>query len=60
VVADGDGVELATLQVGYPAAGASGAAAEKSLIFIHDGGGVGVYFWLAAPRDQSVVGVTVQ
>ncbi|TNN48240.1 hypothetical protein EYF80_041554 [Liparis tanakae] len=48
------------LTVGYPAAGVGGAAAEKSLIFIHDGSGVGVYFWLAAPRDQSVVGVTVQ
>lgn len=60
VVADSDGVEMATLQVGYPAAGARGAAAEKSLIFIHDGGGVGVNSGLATPRNQSLIGCTVQ
>lgn len=40
MVADGDGVQLATFQVGYAAAGVDGAAAEKSLIFIRDDGGV--------------------
>lgn len=60
VVADSDSVAEVALQVGYPAAGVSGAAAEKSLIFIHDGGGVGVYSGLATPRNQSLVGCTVQ
>ena len=40
MVADGDGVDLATFQVGHPAAGVGGAAAEEPLIFILDGGGV--------------------
>ncbi len=49
VVADSDSVELATFQVLYPAAGVSGAAAEKSLIFIHNAGGVGVHSGLSMP-----------
>lgn len=49
VLADADSVELATFQVGYPAACIGGTAAEKSLIFIYDGGGVGIFFALATP-----------
>lgn len=60
VVADSDGVEPATFQVGHPAACVSGAAAEESLFFIHDGGRVGVHSWLATPRNQSLIGRTVQ
>lgn len=60
MVADGDSVELATFQVRYPAGGIGGAAAEKSLIFIHNGGGEGVYLRLATPRNQSLIGSTVQ
>lgn len=60
MVTDGDSVELATFQVGYAAACISGAAAEKSLFFVHDGGGVGVHSGLATPRNQSLIGCTVQ
>lgn len=60
MVADSYCVELATFKVGYPAAGVCGAAAEESLIFIHDGGGVGVHSGLAMPRNQSLIGCTVQ
>lgn len=60
VVADSDSVEPATFQVGHPAACVSGAAAEKSLFFVHDGGRVGVHSWLATPRNQSLIGCTVQ
>lgn len=60
MVADSDSVELATFQVLYPAAGVSGAAAEKSLIFIHNAGSVGVHSGLSMPRNQSLIGCTVQ
>lgn len=60
MVADSDSVELATFQVLYPAAGVSGAAAEKSLIFIHNAGCVGVHSGLSMPRNQSLIGCTVQ
>lgn len=49
MVTDSDGVELATFQVGDGAAGIGGAAAEKPLLFVHNGGGVGVHLWLTAP-----------
>lgn len=49
VVGDGDGVELPALQVGHPAAGIGGAAAQQSLLFIHDGGRVGVHVRRAHP-----------
>lgn len=60
MVTDSDSVEPATFQVGYAAAGISGAAAEKSLFFIHDGGGVRVNSGLATPRNQSLIGWTIQ
>lgn len=40
MVADNDGVQLAAFQVGDAAAGVDGAAAEESLLFIRDDGGV--------------------
>lgn len=46
---DSDGVVLATLQVGDGAAGVGGAAAEKSLCFVHNDGSVGVHLWLTVP-----------
>lgn len=49
MVADGDSIELSTCQVWYLAAGCSGAAAEKSLAFIHNGGSVGVQCGLTKP-----------
>lgn len=49
MVTGSDGVELATFQVGDGAAGVGGAAAEKPLLFVHNGGGVGVHLWPAAP-----------
>lgn len=60
MVTDSDSVELATFQVGYAAVGVSGAAAEKSLFFVHNGGSEGVHSGLATPRNQSFVGCTVQ
>lgn len=60
VLADRDSVELATFQVGYSAAGISVAAAEEPLVFIQDGGGVGHNIGPTAPRNQSLVGCTVQ
>ena len=59
MVADSDGEELATSQVRYAAAGVGGAAAEKPLFFIHNGGSVGVDFRLTTPRNQSLIGYTV-
>lgn len=49
MVADSDGVPLATFQVGNAAAGVDGAAAEKPLLFIRDDGGVRVHVRLATP-----------
>lgn len=60
MVADSYSVELAAFKVGYPAASIRGAAAEESLIFIHDGGSVGVHCGLATPWNQSLIGCTVQ
>lgn len=60
MVTHSDSVELATFQVGYAAASVSGAAAEKSLFFIHNGGGVRVHSGLATPRNQSLIGCTIQ
>lgn len=51
MVTDSDSVELATFQVGYAAASISRAAAEKSLFFIHNGGGVRVNSALTTPRN---------
>lgn len=60
MVAHSDSVELATFQVGYPAAGCSGAAAEKSFIFIHNGGSVRVHVILSTPQNHGLIGCTVQ
>lgn len=59
MVADSDGVPLATFQVGNAAAGVDGAAAEKPLFFIRDDGGVRVHVRLAMPWNQSLVGGAV-
>lgn len=60
MMTDSDGVEMAAFQIGDGAAGIGGAAAEKPLLFVHNGGGVGVHLWLTAPGDQSLVGRAVQ
>lgn len=59
MVAHSDSVESATCQIWYDAAGCSGAAAEKSQVFIHNGGGVGVQRGGAEPRYHSLIGITI-
>lgn len=49
MVADGHSIELAACQIWYPAAGCGRAAAEKSLVFIHNSGSVGVQCGLTKP-----------
>lgn len=60
MVNDTNGVNLATLQVGDPAAAGSGTAAEKTADLVLHGGSEGYHTPRSKPAHQRLVLLTVQ